>query len=244
MLKWNVIQFYSSKFVMLFAIFYAVPFIFISPIAGKLLRAGAVSYVEVMLACVFPFPLIAYWVIHHLFLPVNCKNKVGSAAEQPEQMVSESNGSNLISEEAQVLLGAYQGAYKEKYSYWEGVIEIRKLIFCSFYLIQNNMFRLVFCTITSVLILVHHIFSYPFAHVNSNRAEALSLSLLCVACVTNSIKSVFAHLGEIVEPNTPTEQLLIFLNRIDNIFVFILLSYIVISSVHDNLKKHWRKKHE
>ena len=232
-----------QKSVILFACLYTVPFVFISPVGGKLLRAGTVRHTEVMFACLCPFPVITYWGIRHLFIKAIYKNAVGSAPEQQtDQRVSESNGTTLISKEAQIFLDTYQGAYKDKYCFWESVIEIRKLIFCSFYLIQNNMFRLVFCTIFSVMCLVHHNAIQPYGHINSNRVETLSLSLLCVACVTNGIKSVFSQLGLIVELNTPTEQLLIFLNRIDKMFVFFLLSYMLILGLCDIVQKRWQKK--
>ncbi len=235
------IECYSTlqKIVILFAVLYTVPFVFISPIAGPLLRAGTLSPVQVMLACFFPFPLIMFWILHHLLLPRMHKKHVWSpsVAQRPTTSTSTRQSVTCISQEAQVLLDTFQGVYKEKYSYWESVIEIRKLIFCSFYLIQNNMYRLVFCTITSVFALVHHILIYPFVHIYSNRAEALSLSLLCVACVTNCIKSVYLQLGVVIETNTPTEQLLVFLNRLDSIFVIILISYIFVVQVYDGLEK-------
>ncbi len=227
-----------QKCVFAFAAFYVVPFVFISPIAGKLLRAGAASYIEVMLACVFPFPLIAYWGLCALLL-AKSRKQVQSTPKEQDQGASTTEANALVykSEEAQVLLDTYQGAFKEKYCYWEGVIELRKLVFCSFYLIQNNIFRLVSCTILSVICLLHHKSTQPFAHKNSNRAETLSLSLLCIACTTNCIKSVFAHLGEIVEPNTPTEQLLLSINRFDRVSVILLISFIVGVQLHDGLKK-------
>ncbi len=140
------------------------------------------------------------------------------------------------------MLDTYQGTFKEKYSYWEGVIEIRKLLFCSFYLIHNNVNRLILCTIFSILILVHHKSTHPFAHENSNKVETLSLSLLCMACVTNSIKSFFSQLGLIVEPNTPTEQILFLLNRLDRIFTILLILFIFLIKLFDILKILYLRK--
>ncbi len=195
-----------------------------------------------MFACMFPFPVVAHWGFRHVLLPRICKKWWPSLGEQNKVAdAKEENTAICTCKEAQVLLDTYQGAYKQKYSFWEGVIEMRKLVFCSFYLIQNNILRLVCCTLTSVLVLVHHIFSYPFAHVHSNRAETLSLSLLCVACVTNCVKSVFAYLGEVVEPNTPTEQLLILINRFERISIIMLISFILVVQLHDVSKKNMKR---
>ena len=229
--------------VILFAALYTVPFVLISPIAGKLLRAGAVSHVQVMFACIFPLPLVAYWGFQYLLLPRVCKQQCeGKQTQTPKAAANNATAHTDISEEAQVLLDTYQCAFKEKYSYWEGVIEIRKLLFCSFYLIHNNVNRLILCMMFCVLVLVHHNYTQPFAHVNSNRAETLSLSLLCVACVTNGIKSFFSQLGLSAEPDTPTEKLLVLLNRLDRIFTIVLVLFIILIGLFDVMRKLCFKK--
>ena len=139
-------------------------------------------------------------------------------------------------------LGAYQGPYCHNFSSWEGVIELRKLCFSFYYLISNNIYRLVLCTITSVIILLSHSRLQPFKNENSNRAESLSLALLCIACVTNSIKTVFPDSGILIHPDTPTEQLLYLLNRLDRILILILLGYIIFSELFLIVKELTKKK--
>ncbi len=130
--------------VVIFAAFYTVPFVLISPLCGKLLRVKAVSSTEVMLACIFPFPFVLLWGIWYVLQNRSSKRQVHSASHSFEESSSAEYLTTSLSEEAQVLLDTYQGAFKDKYSYWEGIIEFRKLIFCSFYLIPNNIHRLVF----------------------------------------------------------------------------------------------------
>ncbi len=165
--------------------------------------------------------------------------KQWTSASNDDTQTGSSRADNLkvlLSTEARVILDTYQGAYKDKYSYWEGIVEVRKLIFCSFYLVSDNIYRLSLCTSASIVVLVLHKSVYPFKNINSNRAETLSLSLLCLACITNGIKSVFPELGFVVQPNTPVEQLLFVMNRLDKILCVILVLYILTAEVCDKVR--------
>ena len=64
-----------QKSVMVFAALYTIPFVLISLIAGKLLRAGTLGHIQVMFACIFPLPLIAYWSFKQLLPPKVCKQQ-------------------------------------------------------------------------------------------------------------------------------------------------------------------------
>ncbi len=228
-----------QKLVIIFAVFYTIPFVLISPVGGKLLRARAIGHVQLMFACIFPFPVLAFWGIWFLAC-----NKNGPSNTKCDVQVDCRSENPILSKEASVLIETYQGAYKDKHSYWEGIIEIRKLIFCSLYLIQNNIHRLVFCGTLSMVCLVHHTSVYPFKHTISNRAETLSLSLLCLACITNGIKSVYPQSGLIVGSDTPIEQLIHLLNTMDQMFTIILLLYIISAEVCDVLKSQILNKHK
>lgn len=148
----------------------------------------------------------------------------------------------IISDEARVILDTYQGPYRQEFSSWEGIIEMRKLCFNFYYLIANNIYRLVLCTITSVIILISHARLQPFKNGNSNRAENLSLCLLCIACVTNSVKTVFPESGILIEKDTPTEQLLYLLNRLDRLMILVILGYIIFSELFLIVRELIKKK--
>ncbi len=236
-----------QKVVVIYAVVYIVPFIFISPLGGKLLRVRAVSYIHIMLACIFPFPFVVCWVFQILFGKAKWgKQLVSTSKHTKHYSCTKTEKMNTLlskeGKEAQILLDTYQGVYKDKHSHWESVIEIRKLIFCSFYLVPNNMHRLMLCTLASIVVLVHHKSIYPFVHINSNRAETLSLSLLCLACVTNSVKSVFPELGYVVESGTPIEQLLYLMNRLDQIFPLVVISYIITTETYNVMRGLLSKK--
>ena len=144
-----------------------------------------------MLACSFPLPFLVYWIGAFFIFDKSSSCKEMRSACFTKREEGEQN--LIVSEKSQVILDAYEGPYRDDHTSWEGVIEFRKLLFNAYYLISNNIYRLILCTITAVITLIHHNSVKPFKSKNSNRAETLSLGLLCIACVTNSIKTVFTE---------------------------------------------------
>ena len=195
--------------VIAFAILYTFPFSITTILGAELLQKGTIGYVQFMLACLFPLPFLIYWIIAFISIEKSGQKKkvsIKALAVSTKNVLIVGSDKEDLSMESKVVLRTFQGSYKDSHSSWEGVIEFRKLFFNTYYLINNNIYRLVCCTITAVIVLVHHNFTNPFKHHNSNRAESLSLSLLCIACVTNSIKTVFTESGILVEPNTPLKN--------------------------------------
>ena len=235
--------------VICFAIIYTVPFSFTTILGGKLLQKGQIGYLQFMIACFLPLPFLVYWLISFVIFKNQLLNRKLSmkALAQPTKslmmgQVQAIQEEPLLSEKARVILETYQGPYKDENASWEGVIELRKLLFNTYYLIDNNIYRLTLCTFTAVIVLVHHNAIMPFKNANSNRTETLSLALLCMVCVTNSIKTVFTESGILVEPNTPTEQLLYLMNRLDRIMILVLLGYVICTEVYFSVKRLKVKK--
>ena len=237
--------------VIAFAAMYTMPFSMTTILGGKLLQRGRIGYLQFLTACFLPLPYLLYWLVSFAFLQNVFGKKSFSLKSLGKStrnlMVGEVHDSKVVTEEkisekAQVILDTYQGPYRNENSSWEGVIELRKLLFNTYYLINNNIYRLTLCTFTAVITLVHHNLVKPFKNKNSNRTETLSLSLLCMACVTNSIKTVFTESGILVQSNTPTEQLLYLLNRLDRIMIVILLGYIILSELYYAVKDFKTKK--
>ena len=237
--------------VIVLATIYTVPFSITTILGGKLLQKGQIGYIQFMIACFVPLPFLIYWLASLVFF----KNTFGKGTFSLKSLSKSTRNlligrsqdgqfrnEGTISEKAQVILDAYQGPYRDENSSWEGVIELRKLLFNTYYLINNNIYRLSLCTFTAVIILVHHNLVKPFKNDNSNRAETLSLSLLCMACVTNSIKTVFIESGILIHPNTPTEQLLYLMNRLDRMMIIILVAYVALSELYYTVKKFTAKK--
>ena len=237
--------------VIAFAVVYTVPFSITTILGEKLLARQKIGCVQFMVGCFFPLPYLIYWTFSFVFF----KNSFGQRSISLKSLAKSTRNLMLghipegkvqaeknVSETAQVILDTYQGPYKDENSAWEGVIELRKLLFNTYYLVNNNIYRLTLCTFTAVIVLVHHNLVKPFKNENSNRTETLSLSLLCMACVTNSIKTVFTESGILVQSNTPTEQLLYLLNRLDRIMIVILLGYIIITELYYLIKEFTAKK--
>ena len=239
--------------VIIIAIIYTVPFSFTTILGLKLLRWGKIGHYQFMIGSLCPLPFLVYWSV--VYLLTKAKQQKITSAELSQ--LSEKNTISIshqglvkipsynyiiISDEARVILDTYQGPYRQEFSSWEGIIEMRKLCFNFYYLIANNIYRLVLCTITSVIILISHARLQPFKNGNSNRVENLSLCLLCIACVTNSVKTVFPESGILIEKDTPTEQLLYLLNRLDRLMILVILGYIIFSELFLIVRELIKKK--
>ncbi len=237
--------------VIIFAILYTIPFSFCTIVGLKLLRLGEISHYQFMVGPLCPLPFLLVWTVKYVMIKTKqpvFRGETSSNAVVPHIVYEEkpvklqSLKPKVLSEEAERILQVYQGPYRQEFSSWEGIIEIRKLCFSLYYLIHNNIYRLMLCSISSVIILVSHARLQPFKNRNSNRAEVLSLSMLCIACVTNSIKTVFPESGILIQRDTPTEQLLYLMNRLDRVLILIVLGYIVFSELFLIVKELSKRK--
>ena len=232
--------------VIAFTTIFVCPFAITTIIGIRLLETRHIQYKQFMIACFLPLPFLIYWIVSFIILELK-QPRVLSAktlAASAKDLLTIDRKNKDLCEEASVILKAFQGPYTHEHSSWEGVIEVRKLFFNTYFLINNNIYRLVLCTFTSVIVLVHHNISKPYKNLNSNRADSLSLSLLCMACVTNSIKTVFTESGILVESNTPTEELLYLMNRLDRIMILVLIGYIVFSELYFVIRSTLKRKNK
>ena len=232
--------------VIAFTTIFVCPFAITTIIGIRLLETRHIQYKQFMIACFLPLPFLIYWIVSFIILELK-QPRVLSAktlAASAKDLLTIDRKNKDLCEEASVILKAFQGPYTHEHSSWEGVIEVRKLFFNTYFLINNNIYRLVLCTFTSVIVLVHHNISKPYKNLNSNRADSLSLSLLCMACVTNSIKTVFTESGMLVESNTPTEELLYLMNRLDRIMILVLIGYIVFSELYFVIRSTLKRKNK
>ena len=240
--------------VMAVAAIYTVPFSFTTVLGLKLLKLGQIGHCQFMIGSLCPLPFLLYWSVKYVLNTVKrAKIKAANVLKSSDQNITKSmsrlmeaktltNNYTPVTAEAQVILDTYQGPYRREYSSWEGIIEMRKLCFSLYYLVSNNIYRLVLCTITSTIVFYSHVRLQPFNNGNSNRAESLSLALLCIACVTNSIKTIFPESGILIQTNSPTEQLLYLLNRLDRLMILIILGYIVFSELFLIVRELKKKK--
>ena len=225
--------------VIIFAFMYTVPFAVTTMFGIKLLQKGEIGYKHFMLAIALTLPFLVVWLIYFVLVQGMIKKTNGTIFNQFTKALKQSDRipQQNVSEQAQIILDAFQGPYKGKNTYWKSVIEIRKLFFNSFFLISNNIYRLVICTVAAIAVSFQHRLVKPFKYENSNNIESLSLSLLRMACVTNSIRTGVTEFGVLIQPNTPTEQLLMLMNRLDRIMIVSLLTYIVTSELYITINK-------
>ncbi len=225
--------------VIVFAVIYTVPFSVATIVGIKLLKKRYIGHIQFMLACLLPLPFLIMWMLALILKSVSpnkTKSKIPNNGDDVNMLFED------LDDKSQVILDTFQGPYKDEMSFWEGIIELRKLLFNTYFLIPNNIYRLVLCTFTAVSVLVHHSLVKPFKNENSNRVETLSLALHTMACVTNSVKTVFTESGIVIDPNTPTEQLLSIMVRIDRSMILVLVAYIIASELHCAVKEQKHKQ--
>ena len=242
-------------------LFYTIPFSFSLAMGSKLLKEGKISSHHFLFSCILPLPFCLLW-----FLLYICKwrhsSQKGAKASQPLE----------LTETTEVILDVLQAPYRnddetvitftsfpfsnqdnKKQSkaksrlsqlssavYWEGIMEFRRLVLNALTLVNNDIIRLTLISTTCLLILLHHLYVKPFKLSRSNTAETFSLSFLLIISVMNTIKAAFSENGVI--PDGPNEALLLFFQRADNVFLFLLISFILGIEMYFFFKERRQKK--
>ena len=127
-----------------------------------------------------------------------------------------------------IIYSGFKGGYRESTEgtqYWECIIMTRRLLLSATALIPNSVIQLCVCLVLCFCFLFHHVRIYPFRHVVSNKAETLSLTLLCCTAGINLYKSAFLRYGVDIEG----ESLNIILNftLAEKMFMLVLLAFIL-----------------
>ncbi len=214
-----------------FSILYTLPFPIMTVQGIRLLGSGCIPYWQFMLGMCFPLPYLLFW--HVFYSKVIYENKENQS-KYFEQITSHNK-------QRRAILSSLVAPYKSKYSFWEGIIQLRKLVYNIFFLISNDIYRLILCSAAAIIFQLMHLKYSPFRHQEANSVETLSLTLICFSAFINSIKSVFPVLGIWVEQNSPTEQLLQIMNRVNQLLIFILLLYILVLEMHILIKNEKAK---
>ncbi len=164
-----------------FAVFYIIPFPFVLYIGLNLLRQEQLSCSVFLCGLFLPLPALLCWII------LLCKHK-NKVEEIQTQGMNEDNIEMFC---------RFQGGYKNTglAPFWECVMILRRLLLSSTAMIPNSVVQLTVCLLLCGLFLIHHILIQPFHHSESNRAEGLSLFLLCAVALVNTFRAVFFYLG-------------------------------------------------
>ena len=252
----------------LFLLFYTIPFSFSLALGTKLLKDGKISSVHFIFSCILPLPFCIIWLFMYLVKWRKIRQATRSTNENTKAPETKklSDATEVILD---VLQGPYRNDDetvisvpslffkgndnnntgpndKSKISnlssavYWEGIMEFRRLVLNCLTLVNNDIIRLTLISVTCLVILLHHAYVKPFRLARSNKAETLSLSFLLVISAMNAIKAAFSENGVI--PEGPNETLLRFFQRADNIFLFLLISFIILIELACFFQARYKRK--
>ncbi len=125
-------------------------------------------------------------------------------------------------------------------AYWEGIMELRRLVLNCLTLVNNQILKLTLMAVTCLVILIHHVSVQPFKLERSNRAETLSLSFLLIISALNVVKATFTEFGMI--PDGPNEPLLRVIDKAGHVMLFLLICFILLIELYCFLHTRYKKK--
>ena len=253
----------------LFLLFYTIPFSFSLALGTKLLKDGKISSLHFIFSCILPLPFCIIWLFLYLVKWRKIRQATTRSTDKMTKVPETKKLSDAAKVILDVLQGPnrnddetvisvpslfFRGKdnnntdsnEKSKISnlssavYWEGIMEFRRLILNCLTLVNNDIIRLTLISVTCLVILLHHAYVKPFRLARSNKAETLSLSFLLVISAMNAIKAAFSENGVILEG--PNETLLRFFQRADNIFLFLLISFIILIELTCFFQARYKRK--
>ncbi len=226
--KWQVAM-------VLFAGLFVIPYPFMLYLGLKMLEKKLICANSFLLGCIFPLPFSVHWLYFMI--------KIQITQDKP----SESKIRDVWLDEKSVdgqdeMLDRFRGGYRRAgggAQYWESVMILRRLLLGSTGLFPSAFFQMILCVSLCVLYLAHHIYIQPFAHTLSNRAETVSLVLLCAVAVINFGKSIFLYLG--VNPQGFQVETMRHLGLLETMFILFLIFFIVVSEISSSIKERKAK---
>ncbi len=207
--KWQII-------IVIFALFYALPFPSILFLGLKMLKQNKISPTIFVFSCLFPLPALVFMLIH------TCVRKGIRVKETP-----------ALSEESQAIISVLQGPYREDDKhftlYWEAMVSIRRLLITAMTLVSFASIRMVIITTLCLIFLVQHYYLSPFLVRSSNDVETLSLLLLSLASIFNLLKASLTDSGAV--PSGPTVSFFKSIELCEKVFVLIIIAYILLVEI-------------
>ena len=207
--------------IVIFAVFYAVPFPFALALGLKLLKQNRISPGNFVLCCLFP--LLALIVIGIYICNNNVSNRSTNSAlpAASEAMIS-------------VLQGSYRNYDKHLTLYWEAMISVRRLLITGMTLVSYASIRMVIISVLSVIFLVQHNYMSPFQMRSSNDVEALSLSLLLLNSMINLLKASLTDSG--IVPSGPAVPFFKGLELCEKMPILLIIGYILLLELKSRIK--------
>ncbi len=202
--KWQVAM-------IVFGLTYVVPYPLLFGLGMKLIIQRRISKQGFFLACCFPLPLLVYWV-----LVVLKKQTVEVQTTDQEDEIEK------------VICNGIRGGFRESKhgtQYWEMILMFRRLFISMTILIPDPSIKLSVCFGLCLVCLLHHAFRFPFVHSTSNKAETLSLSLLCGIAAINQNKASFFYTD--INPDSHQMKVMRNLELFETLCVMLLILFIV-----------------
>ncbi len=202
--KWQIVM-------IIFCLSYILPYPFLTYFGMKLLKSRRISRHFFFIASCFPLPVILYW----LYLSY-------------KDQVIEDMTDNDAEKGEQVIYNGFMGGFRESEEgtqYWESVLMLRRLLISATILIPNPLIQLSVCLAMCMAFLVHHTHTKPFKNKFSNKAETLSLTLLCGVAAINMLKASFLYTE--ISLQGPQVEILRNLELMEILFVISLIGFIV-----------------
>ena len=218
----NCLSFWQYWYLAL-VIIYAIPFPLVSIFGLNSLSQGHISYIEYLMACIIPFPFLFKWSLNfilkiiknqqnifHPFHVVEPSRNLGSRILVRQHstrcnILNKTDGDNTkLTAQSKIILESYEGPFKKIgiCFYWEGILELKKLILCLTLFISQLQIRLFLSFLFSILVLVFQMKQKPFTNSSSNRTQTVSLCLLVIYAVINLCKiNIHQEQAEEVAPN-------------------------------------------
>ena len=181
-----------------FSIMYIIPFPLIFIVGPWALSHCKISAKEFIAGIFCPLPILLRWLVIFLMTNYSQHDFVRSLCDKYFCFVKKKN----ISKKGVAKNNENIGISKEiilnvtgpfSYQYWEGVIELRKLVLSLSVFISNVQIQLLFVSLFCSLMFIHQITAKPFKEKLSNHAESMSLYLLLIFSVINYCKALLSE---------------------------------------------------
>ena len=174
---------------------YVIPFFLVLLFGPKLLEKKLISVAIFFIAFMFPLVLAPYFILLYIRC-INTKPIQFAVKNDPKYDTVTTccgKGEKVADDIVDVMSGPYKNNVMKGIC-WEGVINFRRLILVVlFTFINDRLIRQMSLAFVCFIILLVHIFTWPFKSAVANVAETVSLSLLLVISGTNLVKASFFY---------------------------------------------------
>lgn len=165
-------------------IIYVIPFVGLLFWGAGWLNEKRITAREFLIACVVPLPFLLCWAVRRNKRTCLYRERLQQTEERVAVM--------------EVLYGPFRAPDEEQKGalYWESVLIGRRLILIIvFAFINMASLRLLLSTVVCVLIAVHHILCNPYKNNNVNRLETVSLLIILIFGLFNTVHATFITAG-------------------------------------------------